>query len=447
MTRTSADGQARAARTGRARWAGPRAASRRRVLLEVFAQQNAKQYPALQRELDDMVRPRGRNCRASPGGDPTLAQGGLRVAGLRAVRRSPARCSSELVAQRAVAGRCGCWPWRRWPRSAIRRVAAILLDALPAQTPAVRGAMLDALLSQTARTKLLLDRIAAKEIRPDELDTLRANRRAGQPRSGDSPRAAKLLASALPADRAKALAKFQASLELKADARHGKEVFRKNCSTCHQIDDVGVDVGPSIGDARTKTPAQLLMDILQPSKAIDNNFVSYSVVTDRGQHLHRADRGRNAHLDHAQNARGQDARAAAQQHRGDAFQRHLADARRPGADMSVAEMADVITFIKNWRYSSGNDTAGPGRREVPATGGYREPAAAYTRARRTRIERTQRQLPARLRRHAIRRARFCMVFDFPAADFRLHSRGGWICVRLAARPAVRLQSAVRHVWF
>src|SRR5262249_36771848 len=118
--------------------------------------------------------------------------------------------------------------------------------------------------------------------KPTELDSLKANRLLKSSNKEIAARAAKLLASALPADRVQAVEKYRAALALTPDPQRGKEVFRKNCSTCHKIADVGVDVGPSIGDARTKPPDQLLVDILQPSRAIDNNFMSYSVVTGDG---------------------------------------------------------------------------------------------------------------------------------------------------------------------
>ena len=40
---------------------------------------------------------------------------------------------------------------------------------------------------------------------------------------------------------------------VKADAVKGKLVFEKNCSNCHKVGDVGVNVAPDISDARTKT--------------------------------------------------------------------------------------------------------------------------------------------------------------------------------------------------
>jgi len=92
----------------------------------------------------------------------------------------------------------------------------------------------------------------------------------------------------MPADRA------QAPDRLSVGARHerrllrkGKLCLRKNCAACHRIAGIGVNVAPDISDSRTKKPEQLLADILQPNRAIDNNYLGYSVAAVR---RHGADR-------------------------------------------------------------------------------------------------------------------------------------------------------------
>ena len=90
-------------------------------------------------------------------------------------------------------------------------------------------------------------------------------------------RAAKLFAAAMPADRAKALADYQPVLAMKGDAAKGQVVFEKNCAACHRINGIGVNVAPDISDSRTKKFEQILADVIQPNRAIDNNYVGYTV--------------------------------------------------------------------------------------------------------------------------------------------------------------------------
>src|SRR5262249_6038676 len=98
-------------------------------------------------------------------------------------------------------------------------------------------------------------------------------------------RSRKLAAAALPADRQNALADYQTVLTMTGDPRRGHDVFKAHCAICHRIADVAVEVAPEISDSREKSPAQILADIIQPNRAIDANYFSYTVVTTTGQAL------------------------------------------------------------------------------------------------------------------------------------------------------------------
>ncbi|MGH7191904.1 MAG: c-type cytochrome, partial [Candidatus Saccharimonadales bacterium] len=137
-------------------------------------------------------------------------------------------------------------------------VADLLLSDFQQQTPEVRRAMFDALLVRPGRANRLLDELAAGRLKPAELDPAQTQRLLRHTDPQIRTRAGELLAAALPADRANVMAHYQTALDLHADPEHGREVFKKNCATCHRIGDVGVDVAPSIADSRTKTPRQLL---------------------------------------------------------------------------------------------------------------------------------------------------------------------------------------------
>ncbi|HJT30832.1 MAG TPA: PVC-type heme-binding CxxCH protein [Pirellulales bacterium] len=230
------------------------------------------------------------------------------------------------------------------------RVAELLLADLPQQTPVARHAVIDALLARPDRAGRLLGELAAGRLKPAELDPAQAQRllRHSDPRL--RARAGQLLAAALPADRAKVVAQYQSSLELKADPEHGREIFKKNCATCHRIGDLGVDVAPSIADSRTKTQQQLLTDILEPSRAIDNNYVSYSATTNDGQSFVGIVAAETASSITLKLPEGKTVSLL----RGD-----IDELRSNGVSLmpeglekniSVQEMADLISFIKNWRY-------------------------------------------------------------------------------------------------
>uniref|UniRef100_UPI00261B0C5D PVC-type heme-binding CxxCH protein n=1 Tax=uncultured Gimesia sp. TaxID=1678688 RepID=UPI00261B0C5D len=159
------------------------------------------------------------------------------------------------------------------------QIGVILMEGFAKQTPGMRRAILDAMLSNINRTNLLLDAIEKDLVKISELGPSRSTRLSRHRDAKIKKRSAALFAAAIPADRQKILAAYQKSLKLKANPLHGKQVFIKNCVTCHKIGDVGVNVAPDIGDSRTKTPEYLLTNILDPNRAIDANFFSYTIIT------------------------------------------------------------------------------------------------------------------------------------------------------------------------
>ena len=79
-------------------------------------------------------------------------------------------------------------------------------------------------------------------------------------------------------------------LELQGDALRGEAIFRQNsaaqCMTCHKVKGKGGDVGPALNTIGAKYDrVQLLETILQPSKAISPDYVSYNVETRDGRML------------------------------------------------------------------------------------------------------------------------------------------------------------------
>jgi putative membrane-bound dehydrogenase-like protein len=230
------------------------------------------------------------------------------------------------------------------------RVTNLFIESLGRQTPAVRRAILNALLARPDRVGRLLDEIAAGRLKAAELDPLQAGRLRQHADPQLRERAVKLLATAEPAERAEVVERYRAALDLKADPQHGREVFQKNCATCHRIGTLGVDVAPSIADSRTKTQEQLLIDILEPNRAIDNNYVSYSVTTADGQSLVGVISAETASSITLKQPEGKVLTVV----RGDIDDIHSngVSLMPEGLEKNVSlqDMADLISFIKNWRY-------------------------------------------------------------------------------------------------
>jgi putative heme-binding domain-containing protein len=221
-------------------------------------------------------------------------------------------------------------------------------------TPAIRREVVEAMVRQPDRILLLLDEVEAGRVKPGDFDAIRIRQLVRHGRAEIRERARRLLQENLPADRKNVLEQYQAALALQGEARRGIEVFKSNCATCHRVAGIGVDVGPDIADTRTKTPDQLLLDILNPNAAIDSNYVGYIVSTKEGKILTgmlAAETASSLTLRRAENQSDVVLRQDI-----DEIQSTGQSLMPEGLEnqITVAQMADLLAFLKNWRYLDGD---------------------------------------------------------------------------------------------
>jgi putative membrane-bound dehydrogenase-like protein len=233
-------------------------------------------------------------------------------------------------------------------------VGKVVLTNFSGESPPIRRAILDVLLSDANRTRLLLTELEARRLSVTELDP---SRTAQLVRSRDADvrkRAQALLEAATPADRRQVIAEYQKSLTLPADAKRGRDIFAKNCTACHRIADLGVSVAPDIGDSRTMTPAQILVDILDPNRKIDNNYFSYTAITKEG----KVYTGILATETTSSVTLRQPESKTVRLLRDEIEQLHSngVSLMPVGLEKNInpQQMADLISFIKNWRYLDGS---------------------------------------------------------------------------------------------
>lgn len=225
-----------------------------------------------------------------------------------------------------------------------------LFGQYPAAAPALRSAIVSAALNHIPACEVLLEKIEAGDIKPQELGRVEANRLLQHGHAAIKQRAAELFAAATPQERQQVLARYQQALQLSADPLRGREVFAKNCATCHRIGSLGVDVAPDIADSRTKTPAQLLTDILQPNQAIDGNYIAFALQTVDGRTFSGILTGETASGVTLKIPEGQS--LTLQRDEIDILRSTGVSLMPEGLEqnVSIQQMADLISFIKNWRY-------------------------------------------------------------------------------------------------
>jgi len=228
---------------------------------------------------------------------------------------------------------------------------ALLADA-PAHTPAVGRAATAALLSGPRRAARLLAALESGHLPATWLAPEQWKRLATVLPPAERTRVERLEAAATPADREAVIARYQESIIRAGDPHRGRGVFTRQCAGCHRVGGVGINVGPDISDSRVKQPAQYLVDILDPNRAIDSSFFAYTALLHDGRVLTglvAAETGSAVTL------RQPDGVETTIRHDEiDSLRSTGASLMPVGLERVIgpSEMADLVAFLKNWRYDA-----------------------------------------------------------------------------------------------
>jgi putative membrane-bound dehydrogenase-like protein len=157
------------------------------------------------------------------------------------------------------------------------QVAAVLLAGWSTYAPSLRSQVFAALLSRDPWVALLLDRVEQGQLKAADFDARsRADLAALKNRELRS-RAEKLLAVVPAADRKRVIEAYQDVLHMTGDADRGKQLFTQRCSQCHFYEGIGHRVGPELASVKDRSPASLLVRILDPNAAVESRYLEYRV--------------------------------------------------------------------------------------------------------------------------------------------------------------------------
>ena len=120
-------------------------------------------------------------------------------------------------------------------------------------------------------------------------------------------------------------------------------------------------MAPDISDTRRWTPQQLLLSILDPNRAVDSNYFSYSVVTNSGVVHTGLVASETPTAVSLRQPEGKTVRLL----RSDieVVKSNGISLMPEGLEKNVSreQMADLLSFLKNWRYLDGRIPVRRGR--------------------------------------------------------------------------------------
>jgi putative membrane-bound dehydrogenase-like protein len=162
------------------------------------------------------------------------------------------------------------------------QVPKLLLGGWSGYTPDLRGQVADVLIGREAWLKELLAEIESQNVLASAIDAARRQRMLEHPDEEIRREAQKLFAAAVNADRQQVVDRYREAIRLAASTDRGAAVFKKSCSTCHRLADVGHVVGPDLSALTDRSPQAMLAAIFDPNRAVEAKFLNYTAVTTGG---------------------------------------------------------------------------------------------------------------------------------------------------------------------
>ncbi len=229
-----------------------------------------------------------------------------------------------------------------------------LMNLILGNSPKLFQTTMELVLQKPARIQALArmleqEQIDAKCIGADNLKKL-----SGRGTPATQTVFSKALEGLVNSNRAAVIQQYTPCLTMTSEPRRGKELFGKHCASCHRIGDVGVQVGPDISDSRTQQPQQLLVNILDPNRVIDNNYYRYVALTLDDQVIDGIvveETSDTVVLKSQNNTRHVLQRNQLQELKATGISMMPEGIE---AQLDAQSMADLIAFIKGWRYLDGS---------------------------------------------------------------------------------------------
>jgi putative membrane-bound dehydrogenase-like protein len=164
-------------------------------------------------------------------------------------------------------------------------VGEIVVDAWPTLGPRLRRAAAEVLFARVDRVLILLAAIEAGDVEATEIDPQRIEQLGSHANKDVAERAQRIAASLAPPDRTALIETYRPALTMEASAARGREVFKKICAACHKLEGVGHEIGPNLATARNRGPEAIMVNVLDPNREVNPQFVNYVCVTDDGRTL------------------------------------------------------------------------------------------------------------------------------------------------------------------
>jgi len=162
-------------------------------------------------------------------------------------------------------------------------VATILIDAWPGMSPQSRSRAAETLLSRSVWISALLDAVEEKRVSRSDIDPARIKLLRSHSNAAIRIRVGTVFTENRLSPRRDVVAAYQLVLKSPGDLASGKAHFKRVCSACHRLEEVGTAVGADLKAIRQRGLQAVLLNILDPNREVKPSFVTYVLVTTEGR--------------------------------------------------------------------------------------------------------------------------------------------------------------------
>ena len=163
------------------------------------------------------------------------------------------------------------------------KVAAPLLAAWPSLSPQLRTAASEVLFARNERILAMFDAVDTEEILSADLPRTRIVMAAESKDKTIQRRAKAMLDASGANQRQEVVNDYRESLQLPGDFDRGRVLFKEHCSVCHKVEGIGFEIGPNLATIKTRGAETIMVNVLDPNREVNPQFVNYIVLTEDGR--------------------------------------------------------------------------------------------------------------------------------------------------------------------
>lgn len=166
------------------------------------------------------------------------------------------------------------------------KIGSAIIESYPKLNSSLQSAAFTQLLKRGEWALLFLDALQAKKVDPQTIGPANLHRLRTHADRNVAARANEII-DQLRGPEAKEkdalITKFTPAVEKPGNVAKGKELFTQNCAVCHKFGNEGREVGPVLTGMGAHGPAELLVHILDPNRAVEQNYIAISFETKDGE--------------------------------------------------------------------------------------------------------------------------------------------------------------------